>query len=422
MDNLKKLMEAVSELIELQKTNERSTGRNFNIFSIMRAENNENKTHSAFIGELLNPRGSHLLGNLFLTQFLETVGNKEAIDPNSATVKLEHYIGVRDVQNKAGGRIDIWLKDRSGKTISIENKIYAGDQTAQIERYKNAGDNNTVYYLTLFGTDATPESAGNLKSGTDYLTISYQEHIRTWLENCLKKAEVKAIPRLHHTIDQYLQIIKKITGIMDHDESIKLSGIILENYESCLTISSNIERVRQEFNEEIRQCVMKELEGIFQSEPFKVVSGDDASKRFSTIYVEFTDFPESSLKFGMESFSGDQRSATGGDLMIGICNLKPDEKGAQNIAGFEPEYGGYWYNSKRLEFRDQPVDPGSKRLEFRDQPVNLGNAQLIQHLHIDASSRKLFIRDLAKDFYKYVHENSDKLRRHLKTQSGPAGS
>ncbi len=110
----------------------------------------------------------------------------------------------------------------------------------------------------------------------------------------------------------------------------------------------------------------------------------------------------------MESFSGDQRSATGGDLMIGICNLKPDEKGAQNIAGFEPEYGGYWYNSKRLE--------------FRDQPVNFGNAQLIQHLHIDASSRKLFIRDLAKDFYKYVHEHSDKLRRHLEIQSVPAGS
>jgi len=40
----------------------KETGENFNIFTVMGMQSNEVKTHSAIIGELLNPKGSHGLG------------------------------------------------------------------------------------------------------------------------------------------------------------------------------------------------------------------------------------------------------------------------------------------------------------------------------------------------------------------------
>lgn len=48
----------------------KESGENFNIFSILKMESKENDTHSAFLGELLNPNGSHLKEDLFLSAFV----------------------------------------------------------------------------------------------------------------------------------------------------------------------------------------------------------------------------------------------------------------------------------------------------------------------------------------------------------------
>ena len=76
------------------------------------------------------------------------------------------YVGI------AGSHIESFNHRGS---ISIENKIYAGDQIAQIERYCNYNkDKNKVFYLNLFGEEPHPDSKGKLKSETDFKIISYQ--------------------------------------------------------------------------------------------------------------------------------------------------------------------------------------------------------------------------------------------------------
>ncbi|MBX0332941.1 PD-(D/E)XK nuclease family protein [Pontibacter sp. HSC-14F20] len=42
----------------------------FNIFSVLRSHSDEVRVHSRFIAELLNPKGSHGQGTLFLNLFL----------------------------------------------------------------------------------------------------------------------------------------------------------------------------------------------------------------------------------------------------------------------------------------------------------------------------------------------------------------
>lgn len=101
-------------------------GESFNIFNTIGLKSEEVRLHSAFIGELLNPKGSHGASSLFLKAFLDVMQiedgyiNYELCSPNI----LERVIGT--VTETEGGRIDIIIEDGTHAVI-IENKIYASD-------------------------------------------------------------------------------------------------------------------------------------------------------------------------------------------------------------------------------------------------------------------------------------------------------
>jgi hypothetical protein len=105
------LLSSSGRIIAHQEEIKRLKGESFNIFSILGMESNENATHSAFLGELLNPKGSHLLGAIFLERFLKVIDFKLEFDISSASLILEKHVGTRDDQLKTGGRIDIYLKE-----------------------------------------------------------------------------------------------------------------------------------------------------------------------------------------------------------------------------------------------------------------------------------------------------------------------
>lgn len=192
-----------------------ATGGRFNIFRICGVNHYEN-THSSILAELLNPQGSHSLKNQFLDAFLETIGKDFALkdfDTTNATVHTEY---VTD-----NGRIDILIKDHKKNAIIIENKIYACDQPKQLIRYnvyaegefkdknKDKEENNKkyqIYYLTLFGSEASEQSAGDVI----YHTISYAETIIQWLDKCIALAV--RLPLVRETLIQYSNHIKQLTN------------------------------------------------------------------------------------------------------------------------------------------------------------------------------------------------------------------
>lgn len=257
----------------------RLKGENFNIFSILGLESAENKTHSTFIGELLNPEGSHGMQEVFLRLFirqLETeklnqqkkISIKSPLDADErikfrtegARVKLEFPIGEIDIEKKTGGRIDIFLEDKNGKCIAIENKIYAPEQPMQIPRYKTP--TNEVVFLTLDGTDA--KERGKLEAGKDYFLLSYRDNIKDWLQACLK--EVADFPILRETIKQYIILIKKLTGQLASqemkDQIAREIGRTSENFKAAIEIKNNIDgamiQLQTDFWDELYQAIKTE--------------------------------------------------------------------------------------------------------------------------------------------------------------------
>jgi hypothetical protein len=244
MEDVKKLLTAVQGIVKHQEEIKRLKGEHFNVFSILGMESAENKTHSAFLGELLNPKGSHLMGDVFLRLFLKQVrysrlppDDKERI---KAKVVLEKHIGWRNDKTKEGGRIDIYIEFDDKSTVSIENKIYAGDQYAQIERYhKHNSGKNLVYYLTLDGSDPTYESKGDLKPEEHYYCISYRTDILGWLKECIKQAADQ--PILRETIKQYMILIQKLTGqLTEQKMSEELYTAIGNNYQAAKIVAGGL--------------------------------------------------------------------------------------------------------------------------------------------------------------------------------------
>ena len=187
-----------------------ATGGRFNIFRICGVNHYEN-THSSILAEFLNPQSSHSLKNQFLDAFLETIGKDFALkdfDTTNATVHTEY---VTD-----NGRIDILIKDHKKNAIIIENKIYACDQHEQLIRYDSSAkkyfEHYQIYYLTLFGSEASEQSAGDVV----YHTISYAETIIQWLDKCIALAV--RLPLVRETLIQYSNHIKQLT---DQDMSNK---------------------------------------------------------------------------------------------------------------------------------------------------------------------------------------------------------
>lgn len=265
-------------------------GEHFNIFSVLNMEHKENATHSAFLAELLNPQGSHKMGDVFLNYFLKTIEYPGKLDFNTASVRVEKHIGTRNDQDKTGGRVDIFITDKSEFSIAIENKIYAGDQIAQVERYANFNkDKNTVYYLTLKGEEPSDASKGKLSSGQlDYYCISYSVTIVQWLGQCLK--ETVEQPILRETIRQYIHLIKKLTNqLSDNIMANEVDDLIKKNYQAAKIIADNIYRVELNAAYSFMSDLKKEVETKLGSD-WTISLDADLNKPWSGLRISYKDW------------------------------------------------------------------------------------------------------------------------------------
>ncbi|MAU17156.1 MAG: hypothetical protein CMH46_16635 [Muricauda sp.] len=307
--NEKKLIKDTKRIIAHHNEVARLKGENFNIFSILNMEHKENGTHSAFLGELLDPKGSHAKGNLFLRLFLESVGNN-TIHLDKASVVLEKYIGKRDDAKLTGGRVDIYITDQTN-SICIENKIYAADQNVQLQRYCNHNKkNNTVYYLTLGGSDASEASKGDLVADKDYYLISYKNDIIEWLEACLKESAED--PILRESIKQYIILLKKLTNqLTDKAMEKEMHRLVKENYNAAQTISNLISDVELETTKQFIDVVAERLKKEL-NDHWRIVVDDDLSQPWKGITITNDKWPENiSIKLEGESKIPWQKSIFG---------------------------------------------------------------------------------------------------------------
>ena len=194
-DNYRLLLEKAGRLYERHEAGRRET---FNVFSVLRSEHDEVNLHSRFLAALLDYRKSQDGRRENLADFLRSVDIRD-FDQNHAAVERE------------SGNIDILIRDRVSKqAVVIENKIRAGDQPRQLQRYaeqleeKGYGSPHLLY-LTLDGHDPSEDSAGSLKPEC----ISFGD-ILPWLKRCQERAYDE--PALRESVAQYVRLIEKLTG------------------------------------------------------------------------------------------------------------------------------------------------------------------------------------------------------------------
>ncbi len=201
----------------------RVTGENFNVFSILGMESREIR-HSALLADLLNPKGSHDQGTVFLRLFFEMLREdcESRVKWELSEIELAQFSVIAEA-DVGGGRIDI-LIEKNDKCVVIENKIYAGDQERQLGRYYDyakenyADENIVVIYLTLEGDEASEYTRGTKLGEDEVLRVSYRDHIIKWLDGCLK--EVVRIPHIRETLFQYQSLLKALTDQTYREEFI----------------------------------------------------------------------------------------------------------------------------------------------------------------------------------------------------------
>ena len=234
---IKKIHDKISDSQE-----SKSDCKDYTVFTAIRKENDE-RTHTTLLYEILKPNLIPGIGDLFLRKFFEEVLNVEYTPP--VKIIQEHTIP-KDDKDDNFGRIDLYIETHDA-SYPIEIKIYARDQNRQLKRYydfaQNQKDNAKVFYLTLNGKQPSGESLDSLEPH-NVVCISFATHIHHWLKSCMSSlAEKNNMKSLLGVIEQYKNLIEKITNQkMDEsvmNEIIKVISKSKVNFETAEAISAN---------------------------------------------------------------------------------------------------------------------------------------------------------------------------------------
>lgn len=322
---LKDIKNVLKQNQELEKLN----GENFNLFMVLDRERDEVKTHSAFISELLKPNGSHGMGNVFLRLFFNMLVQNNYLDDysdeciNETNVEVEKSVGnILDINS----RLDIYISNRDFQ-ICIENKIYAKDQTKQLERYKkflvrNKSKKHLLIYLSLFGREY---KQSELKKDSEYICLSYKDEILDWIKECLKEAV--DYPILRESIKQYIILIKKLTyQSMSDKMQEQIQKIILSDIESAEAIRNQYDKAVKNVTKELKAHIVKKLNLSFVNKKYTVK--EQECGQFSSIFISSL---QKEFSIGIESFNG--QGHYNGDLFIGAIDFGKKNKEINYIKG-----------------------------------------------------------------------------------------
>lgn len=229
MDYTTSLLSEVNTIVNSYSRINKMSGQNFNLFTLLRSENDEVRLHSRFISELLDTKGSHQQGSLFLDLFLKQVAIT-GFETKNAQCHPEYYIGAISKDRTQGGNIDILIRSVNEKVIKIENKVDANEQENQLLRYHNYRHKGHLIYLTKVGEESKIHDK-LLKADVTYQQISYKDDITAWLQECIEKCAT--VPIVRESIVQYLNLVKKITfQNINKVMSKEIVGKITQNKES----------------------------------------------------------------------------------------------------------------------------------------------------------------------------------------------
>jgi hypothetical protein len=230
LSNYSSIFKEVRTITEKGLVEEEEKTTTYNIFNILKIEKNEDETHTPFLKDLLDIRGTHcqkdLFYNLFLEQIIPVYDERSKFLPDNPV--YYNIVSQKGIYNYHYGQgfLDIFIDyiepGRKSFSIVIENKIFHIDEDDQLNKYDSYleylyRDNKLLVYLTLWGTPPEENSMKHEKVkeliGKGRLKlVSYQDHLKSVLNDSLNPQKKKYIKseKLKNTILQYKTLIESL--------------------------------------------------------------------------------------------------------------------------------------------------------------------------------------------------------------------
>lgn len=359
--------------------------RSFNVFSVLFREKDEVSLHSRFIAELLNPHGQHGKGGTFLRLFLDRIPGSDALVDVADSCSVQREVSGIDILIRCGR-----------KAVILENKINAGDQKRQLERYfeyvrdslKVPEDEIRIVYLTLDGHKPSEKSVGGLdKKKID--RVSYKKEVLGWLEDCIRESAQD--PALRESLVQYRQLVKKITGHELSEEYMdELINLLLKDVKylrAAKDIAEVFTRAKTELECRFWVALEAELKRRFAD---KVAGGyrDNIGDKWYGIKVSLglKDW-EVDCSYYFEMGSG-QRICQGfyythKDSEGNVIGYPEDEKNKLRsiiepiCPEFEEQHGDWWFGYKELDIDFNSFDKEPTSKIFTDEGLSAYVGKLV---------------------------------------------
>ncbi len=247
----------------------------YNIFNILKMEKYEDETHTPFLLDLLNIRGSHRQKDLFYRLLIKQIINDEnerlKFEPNNPlffSITSQKGIYTDFGQGFIDILIDYVEPGRKSFSIIIENKIYHSDGIEQLNKYysfleKSNRDNILLIYLTLTGKypdsiSMKPNRVNELMNSGTIKLVSYKNDIKSVLS---KSLHLIKSDKVKYTILQYQTLIDNILKIPTMEMYKEKLCEFLTNSIENFTYSRQIVDLYQsgEFKDFIKKYYLKDL-------------------------------------------------------------------------------------------------------------------------------------------------------------------
>jgi hypothetical protein len=202
----------------------------FNIFEAIGHTHAEER-HSNFLGFLLDPQGSHGLGDTVLREFV--LCTLKSVPRDARPVDLVE-ISLADLSStlilREHRNIDIFgLNDEENFVLVVENKIRSGEHSNQLQRYREYSESQYPDHKKIY-VYLTPE--GDEPSDGSYIPFTYSE-IAILLEDVIARENRKTLPvPVSSALEQYLEILRR--HIVSDDALVQLAKSIYQKHKRAL--------------------------------------------------------------------------------------------------------------------------------------------------------------------------------------------
>ncbi|WP_374438359.1 PDDEXK-like family protein [Pseudomonas panipatensis] len=232
-------------------------------FRLMEFLHRDEMALSHYLSLLLNPKGQHGQGGLYLSRFIQLL--PESLYRPYITEDIAAYT---EFNLPNGRRLDIYLKSGSGG-LAIENKPWASDQANQLRDYAEYLDGQfpggqwLLIYLCngeVSEYSLPKDTPAQLRQRIVALDFY---HLASWLEECALHTRALSVRVFVDALAQFVR--EHINGELRLDNSQELTQLMLRspaNLKAAFSISQHLRQVKQQLWGDFIAYLKQQLAGM----------------------------------------------------------------------------------------------------------------------------------------------------------------